>query len=356
MTKQVMNESQQRMHSKIDKVQQGLDEVNSRMKEIFSKTTTLTHMAKATPEKLDKSTATTCKAVFEATEVILRYEYGTAKEEGSVAVEYAEKMATLGEYREMAAQVARNPVESVISLKGTVNSVEAADKTMDKLSWFVGKVSTVASNPLQAAQDIVQEELKKIADSYTGKTLYFYLIDEITGEPIESDLYPVEITTSSALVPEQRNIGVVGEGGRRHNTLDKESSVAEFDVLQGVIDYGNEDKQTKRGAELRGAAEADGLLRQARQRVKRHAEGVRGRLKRSVDDTGGREGDAEREHAGADSGERRGYGEELKRQLGATVETPPPQPGLQAEVDELKRKLQSVETQDEPRLRAEVDD
>jgi len=158
------------------------------------------------------------------------------------------------------------------------------------------------------------------------------------------------------LVPEQRNIGVVGEGGRRHNTLDKESSVAEFDVLQGVIDYGNEDKQTKRGAELRGAAEADGLLRQARQRVKRHAEGVRGRLKRSVDDTGGREGDAEREHAGADSGERRGYGEELKRQLGATVETPPPQPGLQAEVDELKRKLQSVETQDEPRLRAEVDE
>jgi len=51
--------------------------------------------------------------------------------------------------------------------------------------------------------------------------------------------------------------------------------------------------------------------------------------------------------------------EELKRQLGATAETPPPlppQPGLQAEVDELKRKLLSVETQDEPRLRAEVDD
>ena len=132
---------------------------------------TLTHMAKATQEKLEKSTATICKAVFEATEVstpmcfmFLPYEYG-------VAVEYAEKIATLGEYSEMAAHVARNPVESVISLKGAVNSVEAADKTMDKLSWFVGKVSAVASNPLQAAQDIVQEELKKIADSYTGKTL-----------------------------------------------------------------------------------------------------------------------------------------------------------------------------------------
>ena len=51
--------------------------------------------------------------------------------------------------------------------------------------------------------------------------------------------------------------------------------------------------------------------------------------------------------------------EELKRQLGATAETPPPpppQPGLQAGVDELKRKLLSVETQDDPRLRAEVDD
>jgi len=90
----VMNESQQRMHSKIDKVQEGLDEVNLRTKEILSKTVTLTHMAKATQEKLDKSTATICKAVFEATEVrtptcfvILPYEYGTAAEEGSVAAE-----------------------------------------------------------------------------------------------------------------------------------------------------------------------------------------------------------------------------------------------------------------------------
>ena len=62
-------------------------------------------------------------------------------------------------------------VRPLDSLKSAVSSVDAADKTMDKLSWFAGKVSAVASNPLQAAQDIVQEELKKIADSYTGKTL-----------------------------------------------------------------------------------------------------------------------------------------------------------------------------------------
>jgi len=64
-------------------------------------------------------------------------------------------------------------VRPLDSLKSAVSSVDTADKTMDKLSWFVGKVSAVASNPLQAAQDIVQEELKKIAASYTGKTLYF---------------------------------------------------------------------------------------------------------------------------------------------------------------------------------------
>ena len=98
-------------------------------------------------------------------------------------------MARLDDLTSMAAR----PLDS---LKSAVSSVDAADKTMDKLNCFVEKVSAVASNPLQAAQDIVQEELKKIADSYTGKTLYFYLIDEITGEPIESDVYPVEITTS----------------------------------------------------------------------------------------------------------------------------------------------------------------
>ena len=177
----VKNESQQRMHSKIDKVQEGLDEVNLRTKEILSKTVTLTHMAKATQEKLDKSTLTICKAVFEAIELstptcflILPYEHGKAADEGGVAAEYAEKMARLDDLTSMAAR----PLDS---LKSAVSSVDAADKTMDKLSWFAGKVSAVASNPLQAAQDIVQEELKKIADSYTGKTLYFYLIDEITA-------------------------------------------------------------------------------------------------------------------------------------------------------------------------------
>ena len=45
--------------------------------------------------------------------------------------------------------------------------------------------------------------------------------------------------------------GLLEKAGGMVNTLDKESSVAEFDVLQGVIDEGNEDEQTKRGAELR---------------------------------------------------------------------------------------------------------
>ena len=167
-------------------------------------------MAKATQEKLEKSTATICKAVFEATEVstptcfvIIPYEYGTAADKGSVAAEYAEKMARLDDLTSMAAR----PLDS---LKSAVSSVDAADKTMDKLNCFVEKVSAVASNPLQAAQVLVQEELKKIADSYTGKTLYFYLIDEISGEPIESDVYPVEITTSSALVQEHLPIMRMG--------------------------------------------------------------------------------------------------------------------------------------------------
>jgi len=45
--------------------------------------------------------------------------------------------------------------------------------------------------------------------------------------------------------------GLLEKAGGIVDTLDKESSVAEFDVLQGVIDEGNEDEQTKRGAELR---------------------------------------------------------------------------------------------------------
>ena len=123
----VTKESQQRMHSKINKVQEGLDEVNSRTKEILSKTATLTHMAKATQEKLDKSTLTICKAVFEAIELstptcflILPYEHGKAADEGGVAAEYAEKIGRLDDLASMAAR----PLDS---LKSAVSSVDPAD-------------------------------------------------------------------------------------------------------------------------------------------------------------------------------------------------------------------------------------
>ena len=68
---------------------------------------------------------------------------------------------------------------------------------------------------LQEAKDSVVEFIKgKAADSLQDKPMYFYLIDEYTGDPVvpkEDGIYPIEITQPSEnavkLLPLMRTLG-----------------------------------------------------------------------------------------------------------------------------------------------------
>ena len=136
--------------------------------------------------------------------------------------------------------------------------------------------------------------------------------------------------------------GLLEKAGGMVDTLEKESSVTDFDVLQGLIDDRNGDKQTKRGAELRKVT--DFFDRHDPDREYGVMQRVCGEDGNAVWTTP--------EGAKAMQSE----SESTQAQIQEKPQPPPPQPGLQAEVDELKMKLQSMKTQDEPRLRTEVDE
>jgi serine/threonine protein kinase len=111
-----------------DRTHASLERVEESTTLILAKTVALTHMAEETQQKLDRSTEKICKAIFEADEVqtptcfiILPYEYQNAKED-PLAAQYAEAMAALGEFSEMAAHVARDPKASFKGALGAIMS------------------------------------------------------------------------------------------------------------------------------------------------------------------------------------------------------------------------------------------
>ena len=62
----------------------------------------------------------------------------------------------------------------------------------------------VAAGEVGKAFDIIKDG---ISDLTVGEEMYLYLIDELTGEPVQADGWPLVITTPSELVPRLLQIG-----------------------------------------------------------------------------------------------------------------------------------------------------
>eukprot|EP00966_Prymnesium_polylepis_P273696 6322784-Prymnesium_polylepis.1 len=56
--------------------------------------------------------------------------------------------------------------------------------------------SKLAEGKVGSAFETIKEGL---GDLVTGKKMYLYLVDELTGEPIQGEGYPIVITTPSEL-------------------------------------------------------------------------------------------------------------------------------------------------------------
>merc|ERR1740124_2151387 len=140
---------------------------------------------------------------------------------------------------------------------------------------------------LNISADKVSDAFKTIkeglGDLVTGKTMYLYLVDELTGDPVRAEGYPIKITEPSDVVPKLLPVMQVGlramsifngaagiaqmigypvpklpkawtEGVRESvDLLKKKSSVEDFGVVQDVLDKEGAKKESDsvRGQSLR---------------------------------------------------------------------------------------------------------
>ena len=78
------------------------------------------------------------------------------------------------------------------------------------LAWLQGMArfrEGVEQNDPKAVFDEVQDAVDKLP---TAETMYFYLVDELTGEPVRGEGYPIEISSKSDLVPKLLPVMQVG--------------------------------------------------------------------------------------------------------------------------------------------------
>ena len=174
--------------------------------------------------------------------------------------------------------------------KGWFEQMSALGKGIS--STTKGRKGTNKDELLQAGASIESSIRSGVTDyiakMFEGKSMWLYLIDEYTGEPIipaEGSVYPIEITkpseTTVKLLPIMRTglkvmstvngVALVGnmlgfpiphvpeEWRKKANAavggLDKASSVAEFDTLQKSLDRSGENADGEdKTEELRGYA------------------------------------------------------------------------------------------------------
>ena len=138
--------------------------------------------------------------------------------------------------------------------------------------------STLAAGKVGDAFETIKEGL---GDLVTGETMYLYLVDELTCEPVRAEGYPIVITKPSEIVPKLLPVMQVGlramsiyngaggiarlfgypvpkvpeawATGARESVelLKQESSVAQFGVVHEEAMEGSEESKSVRGHSLR---------------------------------------------------------------------------------------------------------
>jgi len=167
-----------------------------------------------------------------------------------------------------------------LKLKGDLK--EHYDRVQDGIKWAkrirkIGK--KVAAGEVGMAFEIIKEEI--IKENLVGNEMYLYLIDELTGDPVRAEGWPIVITTPSELVHKLLPLMQVGmramsiyngtaglvrmfgypvpkvpkawsKGAQESvELLKKESSVEDFSVVHEEVKGGSEEEKSVRGASLR---------------------------------------------------------------------------------------------------------
>jgi len=163
-------------------------------------------------------------------------------------------------------------------LKKHYEQVKVGMNWVKRIKSVGSKIAAGEVGTIEAAFKIINEGIK---DLIVGKKMYLYLIDELTGEPVQAEGWPIEITKPSKVVPKLLPLMQVGmramsiyngaagvarmfgypaprvpkawsEGAQESvELLKKKSSVEDFAVLHTAVEGGTEEKKSVRGASLR---------------------------------------------------------------------------------------------------------
>ena len=84
-------------------------------------------------------------------------------------------------------------------------------ETLNTGMKWVKRLGDIGKSALNGKPEEVIEKIKAgLDDLVTGKTMYLYLVDELTGEPVRGENYPIEIKTPSEIVPKLLPVMQVG--------------------------------------------------------------------------------------------------------------------------------------------------
>ena len=158
---------------------------------------------------------------------------------------------------------------------------EYVEKFNTGMKW-VHRLKTIGSKVAAGKVGDAFETIKEgLGDLVKGETMYLYLVDELTCEPVRAEGYPIVITTPSEIVPKLLPVMQVGlramsiyngaggiarlfgypvpkvpeswATGARESVelLKQESSVAQFGVVHEEVMDGSEESKSVRGHSLR---------------------------------------------------------------------------------------------------------
>jgi hypothetical protein len=158
---------------------------------------------------------------------------------------------------------------------------EYVEKFNAGMKW-VHRLKTIGSKVAAGKVGDAFETIKEgLGDLVKGETMYLYLVDELTCEPVRAEGYPIPITTPSDIVPKLLPVMQVGlramsiyngaggiarlfgypvpkvpeawaTGARKSvELLKQESSVAQFGVVHEEVMEGSEESKSVRGHSLR---------------------------------------------------------------------------------------------------------
>ena len=114
-------------------------------------------------------------------------------------------------------ELSKKKQDQLLSLKDDGSGIEltgdakAAKDRFDKGVTWLKRLKTFGEGVIENNPSKLFGKIQEVfGELMTKETMYFYLVDELTGLPVRGDGYPIEITTPAELVPKLLPVMQVG--------------------------------------------------------------------------------------------------------------------------------------------------